>query len=802
MRVYPYLSSVALVSVLLAGSAYATPALAQKGALLAPVTGWAITKVDEDAGNAYCALARRFRQNTILTVAKNLSGEASLALDFQAPKLDPAQNMTIVLDPGAGQERSYHVAPVSAKAFVVRLGRDRKFFEALNKTGYLRIEAGGGTYSFNLSDMDAGQESLGSCLAALTDPAAGDDDGGRLEALQQDIEGLRSENKRLSGLASRSGAGDDVIIRDISRDAGALETANRNLRSQAMSGMSAGEAMGETERAANVREQNGQLRAAVIEASAAQRDLENMQYKLVSLQQENERLSSDLNNSRSRGELQSTRSELYVLKEENGRLQKLLEQKAGSPVVVEALQNRVVSLEEENLRLASNLKQSNAEQLLNTVQPSAGDDLQQKVDDLSAQVRDKDQKLVQVSNLSLEIENLKTRNQDLERQLLEHAHDKDTIAGLNEKVRSLQEENNRLIVQLQDGAPGKSAALAQENAELKKQLETLRQGSADASALRVELDKVRAENEKLKAGMAAAKPGATDNQEIATLRRENEELKQKIAALTDENKSLTAENGGLKERLAKFMESAKETLGLKKKPAPAAAPSEPVDLTAKEIDMPPPIVASEDMNAAPVPDASAQGMTEAQRQEAMLRETMNAPPPANTPAEPPADIAWKAPDAAPPESLPEKGFYQPSLSVQDVVVGAQIAEAGDVRLVEKVSGSKKLAYQWQSGSVYGSAEQRPLADSAAFRTEVQGYLDKTHKRCDGDFAAVADSLQTVSGGQAQGYEIACVGKSINTTASLLFVDKNGTFTVLASETTADKMDEAMDMRDRLLKNIQ
>jgi hypothetical protein len=836
-------SSVLLASALLAGTCFSTPALAQKGAVLAPVTGWAITKVADDAANPYCALARRFRQNTILTLAQNLQGETSLALDFQAPRLDPAQSMTIVLDPGAGQQRSFHVAPVSAKAFVVRLGQDVRFFDALQTTGSLRIDVAGEAYNFNLSDIDTGNNRLGSCVASLTEPAAGGIGGGddRVASLRQDIESLRQENRRLSGLASQT-SGDDVIVQEMSREMDVLQSANHNLRSKAAaSGLAAGDAMGEVGNAANLgalRAERASLQSDLQSASAARRDAEEIQYKLAALERENNNLRAAADGARRAGRSASPQSEIFVLKEENTRLQKLLEQRSGTPVVVEALQARVFTLEQENAKLAANAQQMNDGEPLALIAPAAGEvaaPLQQKVDELNAQLRERDQKLVQLSNLTMEMENLKSRNAELEKQMLERATDKEAIAGLNNKIRELQEENNRLISQLQQptgaSAPAEaSAVMAQENAELKKQIEVLRQSATDVTSLRAELDKLRAENENLKAENAS-KQSPANSEEIATLRRENEDLKQKVANLTSEKENVIQENRSLKDRLADLMKSAKESVGLGgaeavskkedavKETAKNAAqdvakdiakesPQELVPVAEQAIEAVPPVIAEQQIMGA---DAAADGMTEAQRQEAMMRQNLREKPPVPVAAPVPAPpvkaempampVESPAPavvsETAPVVASKERAAYKPSFSVQDVVADAQVAGAGDVRLVENASSSQRRAYQWRSGEIYGSAEQSPMASAGGFEKQIDNYIAKTRKRCTGDFAAVADAVRAVPGGRTMGYEIACVGQGVNSTASLLFIDKAGTFTVIATETTADKMDDAMDMRDRL-----
>lgn len=162
------LSATAFGVALMAGTALTTPAFAQKGLVASPSTDWAVSQFEGQGNNpGYCALARRFNQNMILTLAKNQSREISIALDFQRPKLNVSRYIDVVLDPGAGEQRSFNLQPISNKAFVVRLGHDPAFFDALNKTGYLRTEVDGYTYGFNLSDMERGHQKVDSCLTAM-----------------------------------------------------------------------------------------------------------------------------------------------------------------------------------------------------------------------------------------------------------------------------------------------------------------------------------------------------------------------------------------------------------------------------------------------------------------------------------------------------------------------------------------------------------------------------------------------------------------------------------------------------------
>jgi hypothetical protein len=172
------LHSAAVTAIIIGTAALSNQALAQKSSVLEPLSSWAVTSVEsEGSSGAYCAMARRFKDGVIMTVAKNNKDETSLAMDFANSEFNPEQSVAIVLDPGAGEQRNYDLKPVSKKAFVVRLGQDEKFFTALERTGFLRAEVGDQSYYFNLADIDKGNRQLDGCLYSMAAPASGDYDG-------------------------------------------------------------------------------------------------------------------------------------------------------------------------------------------------------------------------------------------------------------------------------------------------------------------------------------------------------------------------------------------------------------------------------------------------------------------------------------------------------------------------------------------------------------------------------------------------------------------------------------------------
>lgn len=312
---------------------------------------------------------------------------------------------------------------------------------------------------------------------------------------------------------------------------------------------------------------------------------------------------------------------------------------------------------------------------------------QPSVDELMAQIRDRDAKLVELSNLQAQVEDLTKKNAELEQKLMDSVKDKETIAQLTEKIRTLEEENNRLIQQVQNNPSGTEtpkdeqiSALTAENARLQKEIEDVKGKASETESLRSQLTTLQAEHEALKAKPPEATAAATPEQtaQIETLTKENAELKAKVESLSAELRTATetkvAEGGAdvsngqtctaevtkaqkvaAEEKQVEMATLAKENMTLKQKLAQfmgggkAKAPAE----TAADITAQAPIEAKE--VAAPVtpeeisnivaadypPPAKEQGQTEAQRQEAEMMNSMGQRTPASTPELKKAeDITW------------------------------------------------------------------------------------------------------------------------------------------------------------------
>lgn len=800
-----FTSSAVLASLLATTSLQSRPAWAQKGVSLAPITQWAVTRVDGAAeqGGGYCAVARRFRQNAILTMARNMNEEASVALDFQAPKLSAGENMRITFDPGGGEQRYYDIAPVSDRAFVVRLGRDEKFFDALRETGHLRIVAGEGSYNFNLSDIDSGQSKLDTCLASLAEPAAGasDNAGGiqdEVASLRQDVRRLREQNDRLSDVVRKSDnllpmndadAHDETIAGELASSARRLEGENEVLRRQAeATGVSAGSAAAGAGTLSDLQTQNRRLQDALFSMKLKGADVNGMRDKIAGMVRQNASIRAHAARSpRPEGWAQAE-AEAFSLREENRRLQSVLERESGGFQLAQSLQQQVDILQGENKKLQEEIKSDPVQE-----------DAQKKIVEITAQLAEKDKKLVEMSALAAEAEALKARNAELERKLSKNSGNPEQIGQLNQRVKTLEEENAKMAEQIRRATAGggeaeKIAALTRENEELKKEIESLKRSAQDSGALSAELVKLREENIGLKKEVAALE------KELAEARKKSSPVKAEardvnpnpqaqapqeqtkaadITALPAATKSLQVSEAQMQEQAMR--QSLK---------APPPVPERPAASLEAHI--------SEDPYA-PMPPQEELQAVEAKPglQEDEIIETVDITAP-DARVSTREEIKWNQAAAG----MNEQGsYYSPAFSVREAVGRAEIASASQVRMIEQASNLQRLALQWKSGDVFGSAEQIPLARLTGFDAGVEEYLDKTRGRCPGDFAAEPDSSIRIPGARAAGYEIACVGKGVNSSAALLFVDKEGAFTVIAHEAPTDSMDDAMELRDRLVKAI-
>lgn len=509
MRIRSLVSSAAIVGSLLASSALVSQALAQKGTFMSPSTSWAISKVD-DQTNPYCALAKRFNQNTVLTVARNSQSETSFALDFQQPVFSTGQDVRIMLDPGAGQQRAYSIKPVSNKAFVVRLGRDASFFKAMERTGMLRVEIGEQSYHFNVSDIDAGESQLDACIASSVLPAAGDEEPIMAEPLS--APSSASVDAAVAD-ASRSFRAE---INTLRRQLSDLQTKNTALQTQLDTRDG-----GASEVSASVSQLSDQLRKLEDENIILKRNLAAAQTTAV-VEADTETLS----------EISSLRSQLESMRREKLSLEAKVQSGEAETEQIVKLMDEIRELKSANQQLEAAV----ASPLANTAQDGAA------VEQMEAQIR-----ALETENEGLSADLLSMREsikQNYESQIALLEKENRTLKS-EQKTQTANSVDNELLEQLRS-----------EIAKVENENRLLKETTAQASAsLKAELQAQHQEEiDELKASTAG--DIASLESEIERLLSAQEAKNSEVAAMDQQLETierLRTEKQALKDELAESM---------------------------------------------------------------------------------------------------------------------------------------------------------------------------------------------------------------------------------------------------------
>lgn len=982
-------------------------AVAQSGKLLHPNSGWAVSKLAAAGAEPYCALARRFNGNIILTVARNASDESSVAIDFQRQALDNKQTYAVTLDPGFKQHRSYSVRPVSGKAMVVRLGQDYAFHDALNRSGKLAIDISGEVYSFHLPDFADGQSQLTGCLAGLVEPAAGTSARNseptpmpqqqyQQPPVQQQAPVIQqyAQAEEVAPVAPPVPAPAPVVSAPVTK---VTEVAN---------GPSAADLQ-------SLREENTRLRNALererrvyedrfMQEGQSSSQVAELSERLQILERENNDLRQQLTYkpaqeatqapsvlacatdtaaadeaAASSAALASMASEMDVLKEENQRLKReiqeqqaemaLMEQKiatvtaeastadsgevAAQSAIIDRLNGRVKVLEEENTALKTAQRQEAGASSVSLSQ------LRSLEEQLRYTQEDRDKLAKQVAAMAdgkgSELMSISTSNWDLEQATARYNEAEKEIRRLS---RQLQEQRTACagekkeleymlfdpevadeaqisrLIQLENQLDDISDRYAEQesrheiemerikasqvaSAETEKKLEALKvsmaslqkerkalEGERDNLAQTVskletsyarEQEVLAAERDQLQQKLAALESKHTDQQ--GAIAAERDQLRQKLAALeskhTDQQSAIAAERDQLQQKLASMEAryagqsnvASAERVELEEKLASLEAKysRENAVLVAERDELQQQLVALASQQSAQKDSVSSEReelmqkmseleahyahekeLLEAERDELQVKvsslesslaqiqtasggssavsRAAPAAAPAPVKAEPiavsssrpvvsaPADmgastsavdyerhektalyggadtsvlaepidgVGRAAQSASTATSAVSSAAFDTAQDIGRILGQAQIPFKGAVK-TESVAGGK--AFSWDTGSLFGSAEELPMSDVGQFDDMAQAYLVKTKSRCGGEFAAVPVLSEQQGDMRVSAYDIACISDAAGASASILFYNKNGLFHAYAHETGLDSMDIAMDARDKLM----
>jgi chromosome segregation ATPase len=134
-------------------------------------TSWAVSRVASSSLGSYCTMAQKYSDDTVLTLAQNVKGEYSLALDFKDKKFTEGKKQSVSIAIDGGKAKSFDVVPQTEKTAVIGIGKDADFIQKISGAGKLSVKVGSDTSDFGLSEFKAGQSEMGVCIDALQKPA-------------------------------------------------------------------------------------------------------------------------------------------------------------------------------------------------------------------------------------------------------------------------------------------------------------------------------------------------------------------------------------------------------------------------------------------------------------------------------------------------------------------------------------------------------------------------------------------------------------------------------------------------------
>jgi hypothetical protein len=356
-------------------------------------------------------------------------------------------------------------------------------------------------------------------------------------------------------------------------------------------------------------------------------------------------------------------------------------------------------------------------------------------------------------------------------QLAELNRQQDELARAQQQIAQLTAERAQL-----EQARAQVAQLSSEKQQLLAETAKIAQLTAEKNALKAEAGKAAVLESEMGALAAAKAQAEADRAEMAKLAGERATLLQRVAALE-------ADKDAMEKALAGMTPAAG---GPQVAAAIPTGGSRPVS------------------SFAPTPETNAP----ARVQTAAVEPHRIVPRDAVIKAEPlapqmPRGLQEAAPMALAPAvaaATTGRASLMDSNAVTRLLQQAGIQAQGGVQ-TEK-SSPQMVSYSWDTGTVYGTAEQQPMGGMGQFETMVQAYLNKTSERCTGDFGAIPGMTEDRDGARVATYEIACImPDGAGASAAIVFHAQDGIFTAVAHEAAMDGMDIAMDVRDAVFTSL-
>ncbi len=132
---------------------------------------------------------------------------------------------------------------------------------------------------------------------------------------------------------------------------------------------------------------------------------------------------------------------------------------------------------------------------------------------------------------------------------------------------------------------------------------------------------------------------------------------------------------------------------------------------------------------------------------------------------------------------------------------ALLLKAGVTSSETEIHSSGDNAYSWETGGVYGAAEQYPWPEGRAFHAVTEDYIADMRGRCQGDFAYTLGDVTKTKGNETAEAELACIGEQAQAAAALLFVADGAKMVVITYEGPTDSMPVSLEKRAQVASSL-
>ncbi len=819
-----YFKQGTVLATLLGCSALSLP-LNVEAATATAKTSWAVSRVASSSLGSYCTMAQKYSDETVLTFAQNIKGEYSLALDFKDGKFVSGQKKSVSIAIDGGKAKTFDVMPQSEKTAVIGIGKDADFIRKVSGAGKLTVKVGADTADFGLSEFASGQKEMGVCIEALQKPAEKN-----VASPAKPVEVADSKEPSVEGLlaampkpsADMTPVQDEIIpISPVKAKGEAKLDKAASLQTEV----------------ATLREENAKLSRALSEQRKSFEDkhanidgaaLSELKEKLEAAKVENKSLSDQLVQISSKPAPASTKDTTETLKladsvkalqQENQTLKNQIQiyanAKAKDAQPVDS--DEVNKLRADNRKLNSELDLAKTEKA--TLQTQAANfqkELESKqlkmsggswdLEQATRRYQESQREIVRLGSL-IQSQDVKCANEkkDIEYMLFDPAiATKAQVAMLNSMEDQIKEKDGKLKAAEAELASAKTQISPDKDAKIAELQKSVAQAQVDLA----EKTQLLADAQiKIQKAQASEVDSASKDKDVAALKAD---LAQKSQQLTEAQSKIQQAN---QTQLAAVSQKDAELASVKTLLTQTQAQLATEQANAQKINVKEQAQQSAEQAASiaalqlQIQQAN-QTIVQLQNQisstnQASLRSASAVA--AVAPAAAPSDVirANYAPTSSSSPAAPvvSATHFKSIAEFSALLKNAGISVSGELQQIKGGDPQTYRAYSWKTDSLYGSAEMRKVSDVGQFDANVQQYLGRAKERCKGEFAAVPSPVKAKGMAQSRAYEIACVGQSVSSSASVLFAYGDQMTTIIAHEGRAEAMDLAIDARDRVSSKI-